>query len=118
MSDESPTTGFQKLSIGEGIDEDIEKAPVAHILQGTKYEQGAIWFEDGNVVLVAEDRVAFRVYRGILSMNSEVFSDMFASPQPPGSAEWEGCPIVHLSDTATDILHLLTALHRVQLKNV
>lgn len=32
-------------------------------------------------------------------------------PQPQGEAAIEGCPIVHLSDTAEDIHHILTALY-------
>ncbi|PIL26538.1 hypothetical protein GSI_12296 [Ganoderma sinense ZZ0214-1] len=37
-----------------------------------------IWFDDGNIVLVAE-KTAFRIYRGLLVAQSTVFSDMFAS---------------------------------------
>ncbi|KAJ2974348.1 hypothetical protein NUW54_g11906 [Trametes sanguinea] len=40
------------------------------------------WFEDGNIVLVAQD-VAFRVYKGPLMRHSTVFQDMFAFPSFP-----------------------------------
>ncbi|KAI0783929.1 hypothetical protein BC629DRAFT_1518200 [Irpex lacteus] len=36
-----------------------------------------LWFEDGNVVLVAET-TGFRVYRGLLARHSEIFHDMFS----------------------------------------
>ena len=40
-----------------------------------------VWFTEGNVVLQAGG-VAFKVYQGILALDSEVFSGMFSMPQP------------------------------------
>lgn len=68
-----------------------------------------LWFDDGNVILVAEG-LGFRVYRGILGRHSEVFRDMFTLAQPPANDEREGCPIVELSDTASELMCLLGAL--------
>lgn len=45
------------------------------------YERGDLWFKDGNVILIAEG-TAFRVHQSLLSINSEVFRDMFSFPQP------------------------------------
>ncbi|TCD70988.1 hypothetical protein EIP91_000486 [Steccherinum ochraceum] len=73
-------------------------------------EHGKIWFEDGSTVLIAEGK-GFKVYQGILSQHSEVFRDMFTLPQPPEAETCEGCPIVHMQDTAEDLLCFLTALH-------
>ena len=67
------------------------------------------WFPDGNIVLEAEQS-QFRVYRGILAVNSEVFRDMFNLAQA-GGEEVDGCPIVQLSDKAEDLRHVLDALH-------
>lgn len=36
------------------------------------------WLEDGNIILVLEDRIAFRIYRGHLARHSLVFADMLA----------------------------------------
>ena len=47
----------------------------------------------------------------MLARHSTVFKDMFGMPQPQAEAVVEGCPIVHLSDTAEDIQHILTALY-------
>lgn len=69
-----------------------------------------IWFTDGNIILEAET-TQFRVHRGVLAKHSSVFKDMFDVPQPPGEPEIEGCPIVHLSDTAQDVGHLLNRLY-------
>ncbi len=69
-----------------------------------------LWFDDGNVVLETEG-VIFRTYTGILSRNSSIFQDMFALPQPPGAEVLEGLPIVHLTDSAMDLINFLKATH-------
>ena len=68
------------------------------------------WFDDGNVVLEAE-QTQFRVYRGILSANSVIFKDMFSLCQSGEEGEVEGCPLVHLSDSAQDVQIVLEVLH-------
>jgi hypothetical protein len=69
------------------------------------------WFEDGNIILETE-QTQFRVYRGILSRYSVVFKDMFDLSGPDGEGDVEGCPVVHLSDNAEELQHVLNALHR------
>lgn len=66
------------------------------------------WLEDGNIVLVAHN-VAFRVYRGLISKQSQIFHDMFASSET-GPMMFDNCPIVHLSDSPSDFRHLLRVL--------
>lgn len=73
------------------------------------YVRGKVWFEDGNVVLVAEG-TAFCVYKGVLIKDSEIFRDMFTMPQPGDAEKWEGCPVVQLSDTKQDLTRFLLAL--------
>ncbi|KZP28181.1 hypothetical protein FIBSPDRAFT_275953 [Athelia psychrophila] len=70
-----------------------------------------IWFEDGNVVIQAEGK-QFKVHRGVLAANSSIFKDMFAMPQPlaEGEKTVEGCPVIHVSDSAADIAIVLRAL--------
>ena len=75
-------------------------------------EQWEPWFEDGNVVLQAEN-AQFRVYRGILSASSSVFADMFSIPQSKASTELvEGCPVVYLLDSADDWQIVLETLYQ------
>lgn len=90
-----------------------------------------LWFSDGSVVLRAE-RTLYRVHMSQLSRHSAFFRDMFSLPQPAHKPdrspsvrsvsllklkdidrEWniEGCPVVHLQDTAEDITNLLIALY-------
>lgn len=70
-----------------------------------------LYMEDGNIVLVCEYTL-FKVYRGLLSRNSEVFCDMFAlsSHQPTDAEQWDGSPIVRLHDLAEDFGNFLTVL--------
>ncbi|KLO06118.1 hypothetical protein SCHPADRAFT_861672 [Schizopora paradoxa] len=81
-----------------------------------------LWFSDGNVVL-ATDKYLFKVYKGLLSMHSSVFRDMFELPNvgrssagdiDDGSAQemYEGVPLITLAgDKGEDVVHLLRALY-------
>jgi len=69
-----------------------------------------LWLDDGSVVIQAE-LTQFRVHRTVLSRHSQVFRNMFSVPQPVYEDNIEGCPIVHLSDSAQDVSHLLSALY-------
>lgn len=75
----------------------------------------ALWFEDGNVIITADDGcplVAFRLHRGVLSLHSEFFRDMFSLPHYPGNDEVvDGCPIVHSSDCVQHLVWLFTILY-------
>ncbi|KAH9922100.1 uncharacterized protein B0H18DRAFT_1212765 [Fomitopsis serialis] len=75
--------------------------------EATRDEQ--FWFRDGNVVLQAGG-VAFRVYQGTLSQNSEVFDGLFSVPQPVIADTFDGCPVIQLEDRPDDLRHLLRAL--------
>ncbi|KAI1795326.1 hypothetical protein LXA43DRAFT_882141 [Ganoderma leucocontextum] len=68
-----------------------------------------IWFNDGNIVLVAGG-TAFRIYRGLLASQSTVFSDMFASSTSSPDEIFDGCPIIHLSDSPHTLAYLLRVL--------
>lgn len=69
-----------------------------------------LWFEDGNVVIIAGSK-AFRVHKGVLSRNTQIFQDMFTMDQPSEDEKKFGCPFVHLSDSASDVEHFLHALY-------
>ncbi|TFK90379.1 hypothetical protein K466DRAFT_596980 [Polyporus arcularius HHB13444] len=69
------------------------------------------WFDDGNLVLITTPpTVAFRVYRGLLAAQSEVFAGMFAGSSSHDAESYHGCPIVQLSDSPQDLRHLLRVL--------
>ncbi|KAJ6452661.1 hypothetical protein C8R45DRAFT_1040501 [Mycena sanguinolenta] len=68
-----------------------------------------LWFADGTLVLQAETRL-FRVSPGVLAAKSPVFQDMLGFPQPQNGESYDGCPLVHLLDSAADTTHFLRAI--------
>ncbi|KAJ2987782.1 hypothetical protein NUW54_g9324 [Trametes sanguinea] len=80
--------------------------------------RGEPWFDDGNIVLFAEDTasdvsVAFKVHRGVLARHSEVFQSMFELATP-GSSDIklaQGCPVVRMHDRPTELSALIRALY-------
>jgi hypothetical protein len=67
-----------------------------------------VWYDDGTLIICAENTL-FRVYRGILAAQSDIFKDMLSIPQPSSvNAEtFEGCAIVRVHDKADDMERLL-----------
>ena len=61
-----------------------------------------LWFEDGNVVLVAGG-TSFRVHTSILSLRSPVFKNMFAQDQPAAERREQDCPLVHVADRPQEL---------------
>ncbi|KZP30915.1 hypothetical protein FIBSPDRAFT_1037856 [Athelia psychrophila] len=74
-----------------------------------------IWYRDGNIVLQA-GITQFKVYQGALGEASSVFKDMFSFPQPPAADMElvEGCPVVHVSDSAEELKIVLQAIFQLQ----
>ncbi|PIL26471.1 hypothetical protein GSI_12229 [Ganoderma sinense ZZ0214-1] len=68
------------------------------------------WLPDGNVILVANKTTAFRIYRSLIASQSTVFEDMFTASTSNNDEVFEGCPVVHLSDSPQDLAHLLGVL--------
>ncbi|KZT64426.1 hypothetical protein DAEQUDRAFT_732659 [Daedalea quercina L-15889] len=71
------------------------------------------WYDDGNIVVVAED-VGFRLYKGLLARQSDVFRDMFDLPQPASDGSRDDalvdCAVVHVADSPAEIRSLLRVL--------
>ena len=89
-------------------------------LDGSVQRDSTIWFEDGNVVVSAQN-VAFRARKSVLSLHSQAFRDLFAVPQPskaednsstaqPGDT-FDDCPVVRVTDTSYDFRELLRAIY-------
>lgn len=68
------------------------------------------WLEDGNIVLIADRAVAFRVHRSVLARKAGVFRDMFSFPQPDASSD-HSFPVLHLSDAPEDLAYFLDAIY-------
>lgn len=92
------------------------------------------FLDDGNVILLAQSTL-FRVHKSMLSIHSEIFRDMFRisagriwcsaacqfeNPLLIGAAlgtdesqeVYGGVPIVQMSDSASDLRHLINALYK------
>ena len=67
--------------------------------------------EDGNLVLIADNRVAFRVHRSVITRKSNVFNDMFSLPQPPDAQPTSGPVVIHLPDSPEDLFYFLDAIY-------
>ncbi|KAI0087708.1 hypothetical protein BDY19DRAFT_892287 [Irpex rosettiformis] len=84
---------------------------VTHIPQSIR---GDPWFEDGNIILLADSEdstaVAFKVHRGVLARHSEVFQSMFEGAQP-NEESFEHCPVVRLHDIPVELSNLIKALY-------
>ncbi|EIW56959.1 uncharacterized protein TRAVEDRAFT_99981, partial [Trametes versicolor FP-101664 SS1] len=75
-----------------------------------QFERDAeFWLDDGNLVLIARN-TGFRIYRGLLAAQSEVFRDMFASSSPSTGECHDGCPVVYMSDSPEDLRRLLRVI--------
>jgi hypothetical protein len=70
-----------------------------------------VWFEDGNVIIQAETTL-FRVHRGLLSAQSQVLRELLTSLRDSKllTTVSDGCPVLWLSDSATDMMHFLKAM--------
>lgn len=106
------------------IDSNSGGAAATRALVPTPHD--VLWFPDGNVVL-ATDKYLFRLHKGMLSLHSSVFKDMFELPtvdasgssaggentaagMTPDSELHEGLPLVRLAgDNGDDVVHLLRA---------
>ncbi|KAI0688695.1 hypothetical protein C8T65DRAFT_118016 [Cerioporus squamosus] len=69
-----------------------------------------IWFEDGNIVVVAQ-QTAFRFHRGTLSRHSEIFRSLFSVPQPTSPETLDDCPVIRVTDISYDFKFLLRAIY-------
>jgi len=85
---------------------EVHSVPVAESFQ----RHPDFWFSDGSVVLIVEN-TGFRIHQSVLARKSIVFNDLFGIPQPLNPEMIDGCPFVHLSDSADDIVEILKILY-------
>ncbi|KAJ7604131.1 hypothetical protein FB45DRAFT_939791 [Roridomyces roridus] len=78
-------------------------------VDNTPHRHPELWFDDGSIVIQAEN-TQFRVHRSILAARSPVFKDMLSFPQPLDAELVEGCPLVHLHDSAAELSVFLRAI--------
>ncbi|KAF9568811.1 hypothetical protein CPC08DRAFT_739622 [Agrocybe pediades] len=108
------TSVSQPINPGE-MAKFVERVNRLSIGKSQNIRKGEPWFEDGNIVLITtrEDSTAFRVHRGVLSRQSEIFNDMFQMPQSltDVTATYEGCLVVNMHDLPSELSNLIKALY-------
>ena len=100
------------MSIDGGDELDV---PIAR-RERTRFRRGDPWFEDGNMILLAQDGTAFKIHRGVLARRSQVFESMLQLPQPSvdralNETDDESCPVVEMYDHPTELANFLTAVY-------
>lgn len=68
-----------------------------------------LWFEDGNVVLQAEQTV-FKVFKSVLCRESVVFADILSLPASNVQDTYEGQPLVAVQEIAEDMTAFLASI--------
>lgn len=102
MTDKSATRSSKRPRKEDPGDASSDGTSVAAAFERDKM----FWLEDGNLILVAGN-IGFRVYRGLLATQSEVFRNMVSAAEPAGCDNVDGCPVVSLSDSPENVRHLL-----------
>lgn len=111
----TPYTPSTSVHSDDGREYFDRKAAVSESLKAEQFfkahdKVSDLWFEDGNLILQAENTI-FRIYRGHLSARSSVFRDMFEFPPPAeGNRTLDGMPIIEVYDTAEDMKQFLRAI--------
>lgn len=65
----------------------------------------SFWFKTGNFVLIANNKVAYRIHGDVLGRKSNVFNDLLdldKVPRPESEDTMDGCPVVHITDSPED----------------
>ncbi|KAJ7784386.1 hypothetical protein B0H16DRAFT_1296921 [Mycena metata] len=73
--------------------------------------RGKPWFDDGNVILMSNDRLeamAFRVYKGMVAQHSPMLR---AKLENGVTDVVYGCPAVQMDDSSADLSNFLTVIH-------
>jgi hypothetical protein len=69
----------------------------------------SLWFSDADLIFQADNHL-FRVHGDVLAASSPVFQDMLLLPQPEASELEDGCTLIHLPDSAVDIISFFKAI--------
>ena len=70
-------------------------------------KRSRIWFDDGSIILQAED-TQFCVHKSVILKHFPTLNNFVSSPQ---SQSTDGCAIINLSDSAKDWESLLTMIY-------
>ncbi|KAJ7272936.1 hypothetical protein C8J57DRAFT_262601 [Mycena rebaudengoi] len=94
------------------MDSDTEtlRTPIIHPINRPSKRVVDLWFEDGNIVVQAED-YQFRLFKSFLTSRSVIFEDTLSIPQPEDAEVIEGCPVLRIHDSPADAAHFFSAIY-------
>ncbi|KAI1795355.1 hypothetical protein LXA43DRAFT_38544 [Ganoderma leucocontextum] len=88
-----------------------DDAPTASLPPSTGFKHhDEFWFDDGNLILVAKQNTAFRIYRGLFTAQSIFLADKVASACANPGQMFDRCPVVEVSDTPQELAHFLRVM--------
>ncbi|KAH6911207.1 hypothetical protein BKA70DRAFT_1099792 [Coprinopsis sp. MPI-PUGE-AT-0042] len=121
----APDTSLPNQSTTTSAHPTIPGAPQQRVPRAWQHLiRSDFWFADGNIILIAGNAI-FKVHRGQLERQSEMFRDLFSVPQPELFGHHQhyqgiqqrhqdlidGCHWVELHDRPSDVLYFLAALY-------
>ena len=109
MSDSPPPAKHVRLDFDHHPIPSTIPAPLSPPLDAFK-RHDKLWFDDGNLILVANKDTAFRVYCGLLAAQSTVFADMLAAARSDPSRLVDGCLVLEVYDTPVELAHFLKVI--------
>ena len=85
-------------------------SPIESLCDKPVIRHSGLWFQDGNIVLLAEE-TAFKIHRSMLARHSSVFRDMFELSQPSSEEVVDGCPVVRLHDSSHELADFIDVIY-------
>lgn len=76
--------------------------------EGAIIKRSHIWFDDGSIIIQAED-TQFFVHKSVILKHFPTLNDFVPSPSPTSASD--GCAVIRLSDSAEDWENLLTVFY-------
>ena len=112
----NPNTSRKRARVDDGKDgdgpTDTKNVPTSSTRSSVQQDKD-VWYSDGNIVIIAANRVAFRVHKGILAQRSEVFNDMFSllHADTAITKTFDRCPVIEVDDAPKDIRRFLLVIY-------
>ncbi|KAI0657089.1 hypothetical protein C8Q70DRAFT_1055981 [Cubamyces menziesii] len=112
MSCERPAKRSRLSTPDSDVSGTLDEASCTHgDIPVTVQEDEDVWFWDGDVILSPQGKApSFRVYRDLLERESPVFRSIFAQTIPDAAKTADGCPVVYLNDSASQLKTFLLVL--------
>ncbi|KIJ54971.1 hypothetical protein M422DRAFT_42150 [Sphaerobolus stellatus SS14] len=89
-----------------------KRRKTGHDTAAAVFHKAILYYDDGNIIIVVRDDMAFKVHRTILCQHSQVFRDMFVVGSETEEGErFDGCPVVRVSESTVEMGIFLQTLY-------